>query len=73
MVAPPPGFSQAEYRISCRVPTASSPRWTSAKPAILRVFYPGTDMHSVLHAISAPVSPYYAQQSDTLTGGLLCV
>src|ERR1017187_3860486 len=36
-------FSQAEFRISCRVPTASPPRWRSAKPAILRVFYPGTD------------------------------
>ena len=36
-------FSQAGFRISCRVPTASPPRWRSAKPAIVRVFYPGTD------------------------------
>src|SRR5664279_6621390 len=35
--------SQEEFRISCRVPTASPPRWRSAKPAIVRVFYPGTD------------------------------
>src|SRR5665647_3962858 len=36
-------LSQAEFRVSCRVPTASPPRWRSAKPAIVRVFYPGTD------------------------------
>src|SRR5674476_999899 len=36
-------LSQAEFRVSCRVPTASPPRWRSTKPAIVRVFYPGTD------------------------------
>src|SRR5664279_4812735 len=45
-------LSQAEFRVSCRVPTASPPRWRSAKPAIVRVFYPGTDTR-VIHVFDA--------------------
>jgi hypothetical protein len=40
---PPDSRTEPEFRISCRVLTASPPRLRSAKPAIMRVFYPGTD------------------------------
>ena len=43
IVAPAPGFIQTKSRISCGVLTAYPPRLRSAKPAIVRVFYPGLD------------------------------
>ena len=58
-------ISKAKFRIVCRVPTASPPRWRSAKPAIMRVFYSGTDnvlrtslcLHLAIRFSQSPAHP----------------
>jgi len=58
-------ISQAKFRVLCRVPAASPPRWRSAKPAIMRVFYSGTDnilrtslcLHLAIRFSQSPAHP----------------
>src|ERR1039458_6851968 len=40
---------KVKFRISCRVPTASSLRWTSAKPTVLRCFIPALTHYHEFH------------------------